>query len=676
MSGIHIIDLVVIAAYLVGILYLGKRSSHTTGSEEGFFLAGRKLGKLYQFFLNFGNATDANGAVSTATLVYQQGASGVWLAFQTIFMNPYYWFMNMWFRRVRLVTVAELFEERLGSNNLAKIYALYQVSYVILFIGWGNLVGYNVTASLLPKPESACTTEERRYVEMYREYRKLEPLAQASTLTPEQRVEFAKLSDLYVRKQLHSYVSYIKPWMFYAAFTLVVSFYLWMGGMTGTARNEIFQGLLIVTFSIILIPFGFSALGGAAQLRQHVPREMLQLLGSPGTEGVSWYALLAILLVSIIQINGIQGNMGVSGSAKNEYAARFGAVSGTYAKRLMIMMWTFVGLIGAGLYFGDKRLADPDLVWGQLSRQLLGPGIFGLMLAGLLAAMMSNIATNSMASSALFVRNVYSYLAPGRTDKQGVKVGRLTIAVVLVLGMLWALTMNDIVTFIRLQLTVNVPWGAAIVLMFFWRRLSRAAVWWCVLFTALVFIVAPFLVQYVPALSMKPEFVAFTQPAKVQPVPMFFDRVVYQNPADLTSPRVGEGRFNLEAWVLSKAGLNLGHMTARDLLAVQFFFDGIFPFVVLAIVSLLTRPPPREKVDWFFGKMKTPVGATPELETAAMEETRRNPRRFDHTKLFPRSSWEWTKWDKVDTVGFVACLGVSGLIIALFWFLLRLTAGV
>ena len=128
MSGIHVIDLLVVAAYLGTILYLGKRSLSHSHSEEGYFLAGRKLGKLYQFFLNFGNATDANGAVSTATLVYQQGASGVWLAFQTIFMNPYYWFMNMWFRRVRLVTVAELFEERLSSLNHAKIYAVYQVA--------------------------------------------------------------------------------------------------------------------------------------------------------------------------------------------------------------------------------------------------------------------------------------------------------------------------------------------------------------------------------------------------------------------------------------------------------------------------------------------------------------------------------------------------------------------
>jgi hypothetical protein len=379
--------------------------------------------------------------------------------------------------------------------------------------------------------------------------------------------------------------------------------------------------------------------------------------------------------VSIVQINGIQGNMGVSGSARNEYAARFGAVSGTYAKRLMIIMWAFVGLIGLGLYWGDQRLAEPDMLWGRLSRQLLAPGLFGLMLAGLLAAMMSNIATNSMASSALFVRNVYTYLAPGRTDKQGVKVGRLTIVVVLVAGMFVALTMNDVVSFIRVMLTVNAPWGAAILLMFFWRKLSRAAVWWCVGLSAVVFVVLPFTVQFSHTLSTDPALIAFTQPAKVRPVPMYFDRVVHQDPFDLSSPLVGGGRFNLEAWTLSKAGLNLAHMTGRDLQSVQFFFAAIFPFIVLAIASLLTQPPPQGKVDWFFGKMKTPVGATPELEAATMEETRRNPRRFDHTKLFPSSNWEWTKWDKTDTVGFLICLGVSGGIIAMFWFLLRLTAG-
>jgi solute:Na+ symporter, SSS family len=671
-------DLLVVAAYLSVILYLGKKSSHAAASQEGFFLAGRKLGKVYQFFLNFGNATDANGAVSTASLVYQQGASGVWVAFQTIFMNPYYWFMNAWFRRVRLVTVAELFDDRLGSKGLGVLYAAFQVSYVIFFIGWGNLVGYNVTASLMPKPEQAWTADERHHVQEYRDYLALSAKSKTTALSPDDTVRLSTLSDLYTQKKISSSVSYIKPWMFYLIFTCVVGTYLMMGGMSGTAKNEVFQGILIVIFSLLLIPFGFARIGGVQTLRHNVPHELMQLIGSAGTDAVSWYGLLAILLVSIVQINAVMGNMGVSGSAKDEYAARFGAVSGTYAKRLMIMMWTFVGLIGLGIYVGDKKLADPDVVWGTLSRDLLiFPGCFGLMLAGLLAAMMSNIATQSMASSALFVRNVLPFFSKTPTEKQAVNAARITIMVVLLLGVLVALSMNDIVAFIRVQLTVNVPWGAAIIFIFFWRRLTKAAVWWCVSFYAIFLLITPFLLQFAPSVATNPALLVKTHPASVSAhsVPMFWDHIEHANLEDPNSPMEGTGRFNVEAWTLSHFGLHLSQASARDLQSVNFFVDGILPFILLVGISLITRPPDKEIVDQFFGKMKTPVGATPELEAKVMEDTRLNPNRFNHLKLFPSSNWEWTRWDRVDGIGFAICMCVTCGIVGLFWFLLRLTAG-
>ena len=74
--------------------------------------------------------------------------------------------------------------------------------------------------------------------------------------------------------------------------------------------------------------------------------------------------------------------------------------------------------------------------------------------------------------------------------------------------------------------------------------------------------------------------------------------------------------------------------------------------------------------------MKTPVGDTPELEVAAMEETRVNPTRFDDTKLFGRNSWwEFCKWDRTDAIGFVACCSLSAAIVGLFVFLLGLASG-
>ena len=96
---------------------------------------------------------------------------------------------------------------------------------------------------------------------------------------------------------------------------------------------------------------------------------------------------------------------------------------------------------------------------------------------------------------------------------------------------------------------------------------------------------------------------------------------------------------------------------------------------MLIIVSHLTRPSEPQMVARFYGKMKTPVGDTPELEAAGMEETYRNPQRFDHTKLLPGTNWEFCKWDRVDTIGFLICCAISGAIVGLFVFLLNLAAG-
>jgi len=678
-GSLHILDLLIIFAYLAIVVYLGRRASAGAQDEEGFFLAGRKLGKLYQFFLNFGNATDANGAVSTSSLVYQKGASGVWLSLQTLFMNPYYWFMNAWFRRVRLVTVADLFEDRFGSRSLARFYASFQIiATVVVIIGFGNLIGYKVTASLMVKPEAEWTAAERTSVENYREFKALEAAQKSGTLAPAQTQRFDVLREMNQRGELRSYISWIDnptgKWAYYLIYTLIVGAYIVMGGLAAAAVNEALQGVLIVVFSFILIPFGLSAIGGWDKLAERVPPEMFNLLGSGS--GVGGWELAGILLVSIVQIHGIIGNMAVSGSAKDEMAARFGAVTGTYAKRIMIIMWALCGLIAIALYQGANQLADPDSTWGKMSLQLLSPGFLGLMMAGLLAANMSTVAAQTMAVSALFTRNLWQYFRPAASDAEMVAVGRRAIVVILAVGIFAAINMDDVYTVVQLLITINVPFGAAVMLIYFWRKLTATAVWSAVLVSAVLNIVFPSLIApRIDALTRSP---ALTQRVEQggRLAPVFFENVARENPADPASPLVGSKRFHVELWILDRVGLDVAKLDASNRNAARFIFAGLFPFVVLILVSLFTRPPERARTDLFFGKMKTPVGATPELEAAAMAETARNPGRFDHTKLFgANSSWEFCRWDKVDTLGFIACLGVSGAILAAFWILLRLASG-
>ncbi len=673
-GSLHPLDLLIIAAYLGAVIYIGKRAAGAAKNEEGFFLAGRKLGKIYQFFMTFGNATEPQGAVSTASFVYQQGVSGVWLSFQTVFMNPYFWFMNTWFRRVRLVTVSDLFEDRFGSRGLSRFYALFQILVACIYLGFGNVVAFKIASSLVVKPETTWTAEDRSSVEGYRELKQLEKQVVAGTLPETAQTRLGTLRDRSARGELHSYITMLNALIFYACFTVVVGTYIVMGGMGAAAVNEALQGILIIIFSLLLIPTGLHAIGGWSELAHKVPAKMFELFGNSGANQFSVWGLGAILLVSLVQIHGLSHNMGIYGSAKNEFAARFGGVGGAYLKRVMIILWAFAGLIAIALFSGPDVLADPDSVWGAMSNKLLGPGLIGLMLAGVLAGTMSTLAAKALAISSLFVRNIYRHINPDMTQTQGVKAARFTIIAVLIMGGISAWLMGSFFSIVNLVLTVNVPFGAAVLLIFFWRRLTAASVWCSVVLSALAILGIPWNASKITSISTAPSLVITSPDSAGKPIAVYWEKVVRINPNDPASAMKGEGRFNLENWILSKAGLDVASYSINKRLATQFYFDGLFPFSVLIIVSLLTPRTEQKRVDQFYGKMKTPVGDTPELEEAGMAETRRNPGRFDSTKLFPGTTWEFAKWTREDALGFMGCCAVSATIVFVFIGLLKWAA--
>jgi hypothetical protein len=249
---------------------------------------------------------------------------------------------------------------------------------------------------------------------------------------------------------------------------------------------------------------------------------------------------------------------------------------------------------------------------------------------------------------------------------------------VLVLGTVSAWLMRDFFSIVNLVLTVNLPFGAAVLLTFFWRRLTAPAVWWCVVLTALVVLVVPWTASQVPALRSHPALTRMSVAANAPPSPVFYNKVVRERPDDPASPLVaaaGLNRLNFECWVLSQVGVEVDALTKTQRVTLQFFFDALFPFAVLIIASLLTRPTDPQRVAQFYGRMKTPVGDTPELEAAALAATQASPSRFDHTKLLPTSNWEFCRWDRVDTIGFLICSALSGAIVLLFVGLLRWAAG-
>src|SRR6186713_1429008 len=160
--GLHWIDGLIIVAYVVVVLAIGKIFSHGVKGEKDFFLGGRSLGRWLQFFLSFGNMTDPGQATTTASSVYRQGAGGAWLALITLFLTPYYWFMNVWFRRVRLTTMADLFQDRFGSRFLGSLYAGTTIVIIIVSIAAGNVVALKTLQPLMAKEAAIYTPGEQQ----------------------------------------------------------------------------------------------------------------------------------------------------------------------------------------------------------------------------------------------------------------------------------------------------------------------------------------------------------------------------------------------------------------------------------------------------------------------------------------------------------------------------------
>lgn len=675
----HLLDYIILAAYLLLILGLGWRAASANRTEEGYYLAGRKLGKWYQIFFNFGNATEPQGAVSTASFVYERGASGVWYTFQTVFMNPYYWFMNVWFRRARVLTVADLFVERFGSRALAQFYALFQVGVTVLVIGFGCFTAYTIAATIVTKPEKNWTAEERVSVESYREWSRLENQGRHGALEETGRARLAVLRDMRAAGRIDSGVSVLKgdvaKTVFYLGFVVAVAAYMVLGGLTAAAFNEAAQSLLIVAFSVVLVPVGLRAVGGWTELGKRVPDEMFNLFGGAGAAQFTGWTIFAIALASLVQVNALSSNMNIMGSARTELAARVGVV-GFYAKRVMVMLWTLTGLIAVALFSGEGALPFPDAAWGTMSRQLLGPGLMGLMLVGLVAGVMSNVSAKAMATASLFVQNFCRPLWPEMEEMARVRLARWTIVAVLVLGAVCAGQMNGMEAVVRLVIMVNVPFGAVIMLMLFWRRLTAAAVWVALIGSITINLVAPLVLTHLPAVRQNPALVRLAPEAGGGAAPVYFDAVAHSVPGDLGSRLQGQGRFNIEVYLLSRFGVDVERFGTSGRLASQFLWDVSLPFALLIAVSLVTRARRLEEVALFFGKMKTPVGETAEKEIRAMAATRAEPNRFDGEKILgANSSWEFTRWDRVDTLGFLACCALSGAMIVGFCLLLRWAAG-
>ena len=204
--GLHPIDAAVLLGYVGVILWIGYRVSARTRDRGEFYLAGRRLGGFYQFFLNFGTSTNADQAVAVSREIYRQGIGGMWIQYLVLFITPFYWFQTLLFRRVRLTTIGDFFTERFQSPFLGGAFAIFILLVSIIGGGAGFMVAGKTFMAVTPKAEVEWSVDERESVLAFREFRELTDRLDAG-LPSADRARWEELNERNKLGQLSSIVS-------------------------------------------------------------------------------------------------------------------------------------------------------------------------------------------------------------------------------------------------------------------------------------------------------------------------------------------------------------------------------------------------------------------------------------------------------------------------------------
>ena len=466
----QVIDYTVLVLYFLGMIAIGLWAMKRVKDQEDYFMGGRGFGKLLQTFAAFGAGTGAHEPVMVGKTAWTSGLSGVWSALMWLFVTPIYWITAVWYRRMRHLTLGDWFVERYESRSMGVAYTLFAIIFYMFYLSTMFSAVAKFSAPLLGFDEGLFGYELKY------------------TLIP--------------------------------VIAGVVILYGVLGGLAAAYWTDLIQGLFIIILSVLLIPYGLWSIaetfGGPGEkglmdgfriMHERVSADCFSLFSGPSSGEFPLPFIISLSLISIVGVV-VQPHFIATGggSAKTEKEARIGLVVGNFLKRLCTVGWALTALIALALLAGSAEIAaDPDRVWGVAAREILGPmnlGLVGLMLACLLAAMMSSADTYMIVTSALVVRNVYApYINSNADEKKYVHVGRMTGLIIIVGAAFISLTYADVFGQFKMAIELPILFAAPFWLGMYWRRVNRFAVWGTIATSLMLFFILPFVVPMLTDLN-------------------------------------------------------------------------------------------------------------------------------------------------------------------------------
>ena len=256
--------------------------------------------------------------------------------------------------------------------------------------------------------------------------------------------------------------------------------YTLFGGFLGASLTDVVQGLMMLIALIVVPVAAIIAIGGldttSTLITENGGEGFLSLLGGGAVTGGTFLAIVSALA------------WGLGYFGQPHIIVRFMALRSPQeaksARRIGIS-WMVVSMCGAvvsglvGIAYMAQRgitLDNPETVVLLMSQTLLHPFVAGLVLAAVLAAIMSTVSSQLVVCSSALVEDLYKVVRKTPpSDKRLVLMGRMAVLVVAIIAILLAITPNDSILGL-----VSFAWagfgaafGPIILLSLFWRKLTN-----------------------------------------------------------------------------------------------------------------------------------------------------------------------------------------------------------
>jgi len=301
-------------------------------------------------------------------------------------------------------------------------------------------------------------------------------------------------------------------WIGSIAVVLLTGLYTSIGGMRAVAYNDAVQVVVLIGGSAILTFYGLHKLGGWGELKDLCGSDMFNLwkplipANMTGTWApvktsteIAWYFndqfpwLGMAICAPVIGLwywctdqYIVQRALG----APNERVARQGSIFAAFLKLFPVYLFIIPGLICYALV---KKDAIPELsaefaaqgsqgAFPMMVQYLLPPGLRGIVVAGLLSALMGSLAGVFNACSTLFTVDIYEKIRPKATQRELVRMGRLATVAMVVIALLWIPVVKGAHGLYGYLQSVQGYLAPPIFVVFFlgvfWKRLNAKGCFW------------------------------------------------------------------------------------------------------------------------------------------------------------------------------------------------------